>query len=88
VFNLDSKQIYPFDPHGGIVRGKWVRNSVVDLFEKHKIKVNFNSRGFVDEATVKEFVSLTFYSRLGVAFQRRKILLKYWVNKIIDSFRY
>jgi len=88
VFNLDSKQIYPFDPHGGIVRGKWVRNSVVDLFQKHEIKVDFCRRGFFDEVPVKELLQLTFLRRIGSSVKRRSILFQDRINEVIDSFRY
>jgi hypothetical protein len=85
VFRTDGRQIYPFDPHGGIVRGKWVRGSVVDLFKQHGIEVDFSRRGFFDEAPARTCPPLTFSRRIynGICWR-----VKARINEAIDRFRY
>ena len=40
---------YTEDPTG-IVKGRWQRDIVVELFANHHIEVDYTARGFVDEA--------------------------------------
>ncbi|MBE9209864.1 hypothetical protein IQ244_25885 [Nostoc sp. LEGE 06077] len=44
-FNRQNKFIIPYSLTG-IVRGKWLEEAVVDLFQKHDIKVDYSVRGF------------------------------------------
>jgi len=88
VFNLEEKQIYPFNPHGGIVRGKWHRGSVVDLFEKHGIKVDFSQRGFIDDKLHNNSEPPTFIGRVRNALRSRVAKWKGMVNEKIDRYRY
>ncbi len=88
IYNLNNKQIYPFDPHGGIIRGKWVRDSVVELFKNNGINVDFSQRGFSDDSTVNTFELPSFGQRLQNALRLRSIYWKNRVNEAIDSFRY
>jgi hypothetical protein len=88
IFRLDGRQIYPFDPHGGIVRGKWVRGSVVDLFKQHGIAVDFSRKGFVDEVPAKTSAPLTFGVRVRNALRWHRLRLLERINEAIDCFRY
>lgn len=45
IFNPDGRQIFPYT-HTGIIRGKWNKDAVVDLFAQHAIDVDFSIRGF------------------------------------------
>lgn len=44
-----GQKVIPYVPTG-VVQGRWVRKVVVDLFAKHRIKVDYTERGFHDEA--------------------------------------
>jgi len=87
VFHPGGKIIYPFDPHGGIVRGKWVRGSVVDLFKQHGIEADFSQRGFSDEMPAKISAS-SFPHRIHNAIHWRWLRLKGQINESLDRFRY
>jgi hypothetical protein len=47
IFNDQSYQLFPYHPTG-VVAGKWKREAVVDLFNRHGISVDFSVRGFYD----------------------------------------
>jgi hypothetical protein len=83
LFRFDAVQIYPFDP-SGIIRGKWVRNNVVELFSRHGIELDFSRRGFSDEALVSK---IPFMKRVCVGLRRRWMLVNDRVNEAIDHYR-
>lgn len=56
---LDEFEIIPYI-FTGIVQGRWYEK-VVPLFEKHNIKIDFNERGFVQDAPVKPFLKRVQY---------------------------
>ncbi|MCZ7663146.1 MAG: hypothetical protein M5U22_09565 [Thermoleophilia bacterium] len=45
AFNDEIGQMIPYTPTG-IVKGRWNRDVVVDLFERHRITVDYSKRGF------------------------------------------
>ncbi len=45
VISPEGRQIIPYT-HTGIIRGKWNRDAVEDLFARHEIDVDFSTRGF------------------------------------------
>jgi len=47
VYSEDSAQVVPYVPTG-IVRGKWKRDVVEDLFSEHDIAMPFHIRGWLD----------------------------------------
>jgi hypothetical protein len=85
IFRPDGRLIYPFDPGGGIVRGRWDRGSVVDLFKQHGIIVDFSRRGFADEALTHP--PMPFGTRVCNAIHWRGAHLINRINKVIDHFR-
>ena len=55
-YDLDDDAAFPIDyidykkhEWSGIRKGKWVKETVYDLFEKNDIKVDYSIRGFFDE---------------------------------------
>jgi len=86
IFHPGGRLIYPLDPGGGIFRGKWIRESVVDLFSKHGIEMDFSRRGFFDEAS-PDSKPLPFGPRVRNAIRGRGMLLVNRINEAIDYFR-
>lgn len=43
-----GRTVIPYVPTG-VVRGRWIRDVVVDLFAAHQIDVDYDVRGFADE---------------------------------------
>jgi hypothetical protein len=86
VFRPAGRLIYPSEAGGGIVRGKWVRENVVELFAKHEIHVDFSRRGFFDEASQCS-KSLPFGARVCNAVHWRGIRLLNRINEAIDHLR-
>ncbi len=85
VFTISGRQVYPFD-HRGITRGKWVRDAVVPLFERHGIVVDYRRRGFLED----EPYSVSVHK----APAKESVVGAYWrslrerLNTRIDRFRY
>ncbi len=48
-FHAPRSRVFPYEPTG-IVKGRWQREIVVELFANHHIEVDYSGRGFVDEA--------------------------------------
>ena len=48
VFHGPGREILPYTPTG-IVKGRWERHIVTDLFARHGIALDFSRRGFTDE---------------------------------------
>lgn len=46
-FSGPETQIVPYQPTG-IIRGKWNRDAVYDLFKEHGIAIDYSQRGFYD----------------------------------------
>ena len=91
VFRLDGRQVYPFDPSGGIVHGKWARHHVPDLFARHDIKVDFGLRGFyqaTEAATAGQSTPGRWKSRLRRWLRGRYYRIHALLNEPIDRFRY
>ena len=70
-YDLDDTAPFPIDyidykkgEWSGIRKGKWVKETVYDLFEKNDIKIDYSKRGFFDEkldirkpkTTIKSFL--------------------------------
>ena len=90
VFGPQGRQVYPFDPGGGIVQGKWVRAHVEELFRSHGIKVDFARRGCLEdgqEGTVHRLGD-EGQVRLWCALLSRLEGARGYVNELIDRFRY
>jgi hypothetical protein len=47
IFNEQNRQIIPYEPTG-VIKGKWNKKAVYDLFLNNEIEVNFYQRGFYD----------------------------------------
>jgi hypothetical protein len=47
LYSGPGKEIFPYEPTG-VVGGKWKREAVVDLFDRHRIAVDYGTRGFYD----------------------------------------
>ncbi len=45
IFTESGRQVIPYTPTG-IVKGKWNKDAVYELFQKHGIDVDFSKRGF------------------------------------------
>ncbi|MCL5102487.1 MAG: hypothetical protein M1133_00035 [Armatimonadetes bacterium] len=45
VFNPTARLIFPYT-HTGIIRGRWNKDAVVDLFARHNLHTDFSIRGF------------------------------------------
>lgn len=90
VFGPQRRQVYPFDPAGGIVQGKWVRASVEELFRNHGIEVDFALRGCLDDG--HEWApgrrGRVEQVRLWCALLSRLEVARGCVNEFIDRFRY
>ncbi|MBH8571526.1 hypothetical protein I8752_00490 [Nostocaceae cyanobacterium CENA369] len=56
-FNRQNRYIFPYYPTG-IVKGKWFKPAVVDLFKQHKIEVDFSNRGFYELDKIQNLVQL------------------------------
>lgn len=50
-FMAPDHQVVPYEPTG-IVKGRWVRERVVNLFAEHEIEVDFSVRGFHEELSL------------------------------------
>lgn len=91
VFRLDGRQVYPFDP-SGIMRGKWVRKNVVDLFNQNKIEVDFGRRGFMEDSSHllndNDNLYLQIKSRLKAKLRLPLRRVHDWINYPIDRLRY
>lgn len=86
VFRFDGAQVYPFDP-SGVLRGKWVRSHVVELFAKSGIEIDFSRRGFADEASLHAPTPLAFGTRVRNALHWHGMRLINRINEGIDRFR-
>jgi hypothetical protein len=42
------RKIVDYDDTGGIARGKWIKDKVVEMFREDKIEMDFSRRGFYD----------------------------------------
>jgi len=63
-YNRNYQPIFPYDPTGIVMR-KWVREIVVDLFDKNDITVDFTERGFYDrEKDKKRFPKKPFLKKV------------------------
>jgi hypothetical protein len=87
IFRPDGRLIYPFDPGGGIIRGRWERDNVVELFKENGIQMDFSRRGFADEAPVHPPMPLAFGTRVCNAIHWHGTQLINRINKTIDHFR-
>lgn len=70
IFNKENRRVIPYEPTG-IIKGKWNRRAVYDLFPENGIKVDFSRRGFYDsrqETRKKDPVVVRIISRLRSAF--------------------
>jgi hypothetical protein len=87
IFHPGGRLIYPFDPGGGIIGGKWDRASVVDLFKQHRIIVDFSRRGFTDEALINgpKPYPLNRIARNLLRLRAKRLLAR--INQGIDWFR-
>ncbi len=47
LFERPQARVVPYYPTG-VVKGRWLREAVVDLFAAHAIEVDFSRRGFYD----------------------------------------
>lgn len=64
-FNAKGRYVFPYRPTG-IVRGKWVREIVEDLFSEHEIKVDFSRRGFYEIGPIRRImIPVRRYIRVG-----------------------
>lgn len=90
IFSLGGRQIYPFDPAGGIVRGKWSRDRVAGLFELHGIKIDFSLRGCLEdiEKLSCDLNKEHFFHRLYRYLHWRLLGVQSRINEIIDWVRY
>ena len=61
----------------GIVRGKWVYEDIVPLFEKHQITVDYSSRGFFD---VNNFEDITVVKDRSFYRDIRSFGFWYWTR--------
>jgi len=51
-FHGPGREIVPYTPTG-VVKGRWERDIVVDLFSRHGIEVDFTRRGFHDPGVAR-----------------------------------
>jgi hypothetical protein len=49
LYHGPGREILPYTPTG-IVKGRWERHIVTDLFARHGIELDYSRRGFTDEA--------------------------------------
>lgn len=63
VFGDDDPQIIPYIPTG-VVKGRWNRDAVEDLFYQHSLSVPFEKRGWWDPSSPPRS---TFAARVGKA---------------------
>ena len=91
VFRLDGRQIYPFDA-SGILRGKWVKEHVVELFARHGIAIDLAKRGFYDPTAAASSLNSARLRVLGSKIRKwlRPPLkrLHAVLNEPLDRFRY
>jgi hypothetical protein len=48
IFCVDGRQIFPY-VKTGIIKGQWYQPAVVDLFQRHRIDIDYSARGFFRE---------------------------------------
>lgn len=84
VFGPQGRLVYPFEPGGGIVQGKWVRASVAGLFQQHGIDVDLSLRGCREDDAASACRAPFLRDRL----QLRLDGLRGRINEVIDRFRY
>ena len=53
LYNGQERGIYPYHSTG-IVRGKWYKPAVIDLFEKNNIHVDYSKRGFYEPSFLEQ----------------------------------
>ncbi|MFQ3550341.1 MAG: hypothetical protein SNJ70_11395 [Armatimonadota bacterium] len=82
IFNPEGRNIVPYE-HTGIIKGRWNKKAVLNLFAENNISIDYSIRGFTDDPIVKKPRKNT---KTRVYNLKYRILRK--LNEDIETFRY